>query len=226
MSRGNLYRPTCMATYVLIPGAGGDAWYWHLVGPLLEAAGHRAVPVALPASDPDAGLDAYVAAALDAVGPPEGDAVVVGQSLGGFTAPVVAERLGATMLVFVAAMIPKPGETAGDWWTTSGFHDVWRDQEMDAMEHFLHDLPPTVLQEALERGEPEQAGRVMTDPFPLPALPAIPMRGIAATNDRFFPVPFMDRLIRDRLGVEPEHVAAGHLPALANPVGLVELLLA
>jgi hypothetical protein len=52
------------------------------------------------------------------------------------------------------------------------------------------------------------------------------MRGIAATNDRFFPVAFMDRLIRDRLGVEPEHVAAGHLPALANPVGLVELLLA
>jgi hypothetical protein len=66
----------------------------------------------------------------------------------------------------------------------------------------------------------------MTDPFPLQALPAIPTRGIAATNDRFFPVAFMDRLIRDRLGVEPEHVAAGHLPALANPAGLVELLLA
>jgi Alpha/beta hydrolase family len=226
MSRDNAYRPTCMATYVLIPGAGGDAWYWHLVGPMLEGAGHRAVPVALPAGDPDAGLDAYVAAALDAVGPAEGDAVVVGQSLGGFTAPVVAERLGAAMLVFVAAVIPKSGETAGEWWATSGFHDVWGDQEMDAMEHFLHDLPPTVLQEALVRGEPEQAGHVMTDPFPLPALPAIPTRGIAATNDRFFPVAFMDRLIRDRLGVEPDHVAAGHLPALANPGGLVELLLA
>ena len=226
MSRGSLCRPTRMATYVLIPGAGGDAWYWHLVGPLLEAAGHRAVQVALPASDPDDGLDAYVAAALDAVGPPEGDAVVVGQSLGGFTAPVVAERLGAAMLVFVAAMIPKPGETAGDWWATSGFHDVWADQEMDAVEHFLHDLPANVFQEALERGEPEQTGRVMADPFPLAALPTIRTRGIAATNDRFFPVAFMDRLIRDRLGVEPEHVAAGHLPALANPVGLVELLLA
>jgi hypothetical protein len=214
-----------MATYVLIPGAGGDAWYWHLVGPLLEAAGHRAVPVDLPASDPDAGLDAYVAAALDAVGPTEGDVVVVGQSLGGFTAPVVAERLGAAMLVFVAAMIPKPGETAGDWWARSGFHDVWGDQEMHAMEHFLHDVPSNVLEEALQRGEPEQAGRVMTDPFPLPALPPIPTRGIAATNDRFFPVAFMDRLIRDRLDVEPEHVAAGHLPALANPVGLVGLLL-
>jgi thioesterase domain-containing protein len=214
-----------MTTYVLIPGAGGEAWYWHLVVPLLEAAGHRAVAVELPANDPDAGIDAYVAAALDAVGTPEGDAVVVGQSLGGFTAPVVAERLGAAGLVFVAAMIPKPGETPGDWWSTSGFREVWGDQEMDDVEHFLHDLPPAVLQETLDRGEVEQTDRIMADPFPLAALPSIPTRGIAATNDRFFPVAFMDGLIRDRLGVEPEHVEAGHLPALANPAGLVEVLL-
>jgi hypothetical protein len=128
------------------------------------------------------------------------------------------------MLIFVAAMIPKPCETAGDWWTTSGFRDPWGDQEMDAMKHFLHDLPPAALQDAPERGEPEQSDRVTTDAFPLPALPAIPTRGIAATKDRFFPVTFMERLIRDRLGVEPEYVRAGHLPALANPVGLVELL--
>jgi thioesterase domain-containing protein len=214
-----------MTTYVLIPGAGGEAWYWHLVVPLLEAAGHRAIAVDLPASDPEAGLDAYVAAALAAVGTPDGDAVVVGQSLGGFTAPVVAERLGAAGLIFVAAMIPKPGETAEDWWGTSGFRDIWGGQEMDDMKHFFHDLPPAVLQEVLERGEPEQTGRVMEDPFPLPELPSIPTRGIAATNDRFFPVEFMDGLIRDRLGVEPEHVASGHLPALADPVGLVEVLL-
>jgi thioesterase domain-containing protein len=214
-----------MTTYVLIPGAGGEAWYWHLVVPLLEAAGHRALAVELPASDPEAGLDDYVAAALAPVGTPDGDVVVVGQSLGGFTAPIVAGRLSAAELIFVAGMIPKPGETAGDWWTTSGFQDVWGDQEMDDMEHFLHDLPPAVLQEALDRGEPRQTDRVMADPFPLTALPSIPTRGIAATNDRFFPVAFMDRLIRDRLGVEPEHVEAGHLPALANPVGLVEVLL-
>jgi len=70
---------------------------------------------------------------------------------------------------------------------------------------------------ALERGEPQQTGRVMTDPFPLSALPAIRTRGIAGTNGRFFPVAFMDRLVRNRLGVEPAHVAAGHLPARANP---------
>ena len=214
-----------MATYVLIPGAGGEAWYWHLVVPLLEDAGHRAVAVDLPASDPEAGLDAYVTAALDAVGPAQDEVVVVGQSLGGFTAPVVAERLGAVELVFVAAMIPKPGEKAEDWWSTSGFREVWGDQELDDMEHFLHDLPPALLKEVLERGDPEQTGRVMEDPFPLDELPRIRTRGIAATHDRFFPVDFMDGLIRDRLGVEPEHVAAGHLPALANPTGLVGLLL-
>jgi thioesterase domain-containing protein len=215
-----------MAIYVLIPGAGGESWYRHLVVPLRKAAGHRAVAVELPARDPDAGLDDYVAAALNAVGTPEGDAVVVGQSLGGFTAPMVAERVNAAELVFVAAMIPKPGETAGAWWGASGFHDIWGDQEIDNMDHFLHDLPPAVLKEAMERGEPQQTDRVMTDPFPpLPALPAVRTRGIACTNDRLFPVAFMDRLIRDRLDVEPEHVAAGHLPALANPAGLVAVLL-
>jgi hypothetical protein len=65
----------------------------------------------------------------------------------------------------------------------------------------------------------------MEDPFPLTQLPRLRTRGIACSDDRFFPVAFMDRLIRDRLGVEPEHVAAGHLPALANPQGLVEVLL-
>lgn len=217
-----------MRTYLLISGAGGDAWYWHRVVPLLEAAGHRAVAFDLPTSDEDdAGLDAYVAAALAALGDPagHGEVVVVGQSLGGFTAAVVADRIGAAGLVFVAAMIPAPGETAGGWWGSSGFREVWGDQEMDDEVHFLHDLPPDVKAELLTH-DFQQSGRVMEDVFPLPVLPAVPTRGIAATNDRFFPVAFMDQLIRDRLGVEPEHVESGHLPALANPEGLAALLLA
>jgi hypothetical protein len=32
---------------VLIPGAGGTAWYWHRVVPLLRAAGHEATAVDL-----------------------------------------------------------------------------------------------------------------------------------------------------------------------------------
>jgi pimeloyl-ACP methyl ester carboxylesterase len=214
-----------MRTYLLISGAGGDAWYWHRVVPLLEAEGHRAVAFDLPTSDPDAGLDEYVDAALAALGPVDDDVVVVGQSLGGFTAAVVADRIGAAGLVFVAAMIPAPGETPGGWWASSGFSEVWGDQELDDEVHFLHDLPPDVHAEVVERTFEQEDG-VMASPFPLDALPAVPTRGIAASDDRFFPVTFMDGLIRDRLGVEPEHVASGHLPALANPEGLAALRLA
>jgi hypothetical protein len=40
-----------MRSFVLIPGAGGVAWYWHRVIPLLEQAGHEAVAVDLPGDD-------------------------------------------------------------------------------------------------------------------------------------------------------------------------------
>ena len=43
-----------------MPGAGGRAWYWHRVVPLLA----DAVAVDLPAEDPRAGLAAYA----DAIG--------------------------------------------------------------------------------------------------------------------------------------------------------------
>jgi hypothetical protein len=33
-----------MATFVLLPGAGSDSWYWHLVTPRLEALGHETPP--------------------------------------------------------------------------------------------------------------------------------------------------------------------------------------
>ncbi len=45
-----------MMTFILIPGAGGSAWYWHLLAPRLEQRGYQAVPVALPAADDRAGL--------------------------------------------------------------------------------------------------------------------------------------------------------------------------
>ena len=38
-----------MTTFVLVPGAGGQAWYWHRVVPRLAFRGHDAVAVELPA---------------------------------------------------------------------------------------------------------------------------------------------------------------------------------
>ena len=59
-----------MTTFVLVPGAGGQAWYWHRVVERLEARGHEAVAVDLPATDEGARLEDYVRTVVDATPPP------------------------------------------------------------------------------------------------------------------------------------------------------------
>ena len=78
-----------MSTFILIPGAGGVAWYWHRVVPLLEDAGHDATAVDLPGDDERAGLSDYARIVLELIGERD-DVVLVSQSLGGFTAAIVA----------------------------------------------------------------------------------------------------------------------------------------
>jgi pimeloyl-ACP methyl ester carboxylesterase len=75
--------------YVLIPGAGGRAWYWHLLAPALAERGHRAIAVELPADDDTKGLSDYAQAVLDAADT-AGEVVIVAASLGAFTAPLVS----------------------------------------------------------------------------------------------------------------------------------------
>ena len=48
-----------MTAFVLVPGAGGMAWYWHRAVPLIRAAGHEPIAVDLPGDDRHAGLAAY-----------------------------------------------------------------------------------------------------------------------------------------------------------------------
>ncbi|BCW50417.1 hypothetical protein StoSoilB13_27590 (plasmid) [Arthrobacter sp. StoSoilB13] len=81
-----------MAVFVLIHGGGSSAWDWHLVRPLLEASGHGVVAVDLPIEDETAGLGDYSQAVTAAVGDAQ-NTIVVGHSLGGFTAPLVCEQL-------------------------------------------------------------------------------------------------------------------------------------
>jgi len=108
-----------MASFVLVPGAGGMAWYWHRVVPIIRAPGHEPIAVDLPGDDRHAGLAAYVDIVIRAIAE-RSDVILVAQSLAGFTAPLVCARAPARMVVFVNAMIPSPGETAGAWWGATG----------------------------------------------------------------------------------------------------------
>jgi alpha-beta hydrolase superfamily lysophospholipase len=114
-----------VTTFLLIPGAGGQASFFSLLVPELERRGHAAVAVDLPAGDDAAGLTAYADAAAAAVDP-QVPVVVVAQSMGGFTAPLVCARRPVELLVLLNAMVPAPGETGGEWWTATGQDDAQR----------------------------------------------------------------------------------------------------
>jgi pimeloyl-ACP methyl ester carboxylesterase len=220
-----------MAKFVLIPGAGGMAWYWHRVLPLLEAARHEAVAVALPGDDESAGLSAYTERVLRAIGGRK-DVVLVAGSLGGFTAPLVAARTPVQMLVFVNAMIPNPGETAGEWWGNTSWEAARLGAarrggyagEFDIPTYFLHDVPPEIVEAGASK-QREQATTIFQEPCRFEAWPEVPMHVIAGRDDRFFPLDFQRRVARERLRLPVDELPGGHLIALAKPLELSERLL-
>ncbi|POM24282.1 Pyrethroid hydrolase [Actinomadura rubteroloni] len=222
-----------MTTYVLIHGAGTDSWYWNRVAPLLRERGHDVVAPDLPCDDETAGLAAYTDAVVDAVGDRTG-LVLVAQSMAGFTAPLVCERVPVDLMVLVAAMVPAPGETAGEWWDNTGQPAARRESDeragrdpdapFDVETGFLHDLPPEVRAEALARPERGQAGRPFRDPWPLERWPDVPTRFLLCRDDRLFPAAFQRRVVGERLGIVPDEMDGGHLPALARPAELTERL--
>ncbi len=221
-----------MASFVLVPGAGGMAWYWHRVVPLIRAAGHDAIAVDLPGDDRRAGLAAYADIVIRA-SKGRSDIVLVAQSLAGFTAPLVCARTPLRMLVLVNAMIPKPGETAGAWWGTTGAVEA-REQaavrrgyatQFDVETYFLHDVPQDVLLTGPKQPR-EEAETVFAEPCRFERWPDIPIHVLGGRDDRFFPIEFQRRVARERLARDLEEIAGGHLVALSNPEGLTDRLVA
>jgi pimeloyl-ACP methyl ester carboxylesterase len=219
-------------TFVLIPGAGGLAWEWHRLEPELRVLGHDVVPVELPAGDDSAGLAEYADTVVEAIGERSG-IVLVAQSFGGFTAPLVCERVTVDLLVMQNAMVPLPGETFGDWWSNTDHGSAYRgyaatlgltpaDLEDDRVVYY-HDLPDDLVEEAL-RLDADQSSTPLDQPWPLERWPDVPTRVLSGRDDRMFPAAFQRRVARERLGLDSDEIPGGHMVALANPKGLAERL--
>jgi pimeloyl-ACP methyl ester carboxylesterase len=216
-------------TVVLVPGAGGVAAYWHLVQAEMTSRGVENIAVDLPGDDPEAGLPAYVDLITDAA---EGldDVVLVAQSLGGFSASWAADRLPTSAIVLLNAMIPLPGETAGEWWGATGSAEAMRGlairdgrdpDPFDVETCFLHDVSPEALAPV---GERDETDAIFAAPWGLSAWPSVPTRVLAGRDDRFFPYEFQQRVAHERLGLEVEPVPGGHLAALSYPDAVVEAI--
>jgi pimeloyl-ACP methyl ester carboxylesterase len=215
-----------MTAYVLIPGAGGSSSYWSRVIPLLEQAGHEAVAVDLPADDPSAGLAEYADLVVSAA-ERFARVVLVAQSLGGFTAPMAAERLAVQELVLVNAMIPIAGETPGAWWDATGAVEAReaaarRDGygEFDVETYFLHDVDTA----GLDDDQHEEGDVVFGTQCSFRSWPER-VRVLVGADDRFFPADFQQRVAQQRVGVDADVRPGGHLIALARPEVVAEYLL-
>lgn len=198
--------------------------------PLLVEAGHAAIAVDLPGDDETAGLPRYTELVVDAIGS-RADVVLVAGSLGGFTAPLVCERVPVRELVLVNAMIPEPGELARDWWAHTGAIEAQVAAAgaggygpFDLATYFLHDVDAEIAAEGEAHQRPE-AGIVFESVCDFRAWPAVGIRVLAGGDDRFFPVALQRRVARDRLGVEADVLPGGHLLPLVQPVLVTDYLL-
>jgi pimeloyl-ACP methyl ester carboxylesterase len=222
-----------MSTYALVPGGGGDPWEWHRLVPELEARGHEAIAVRLPAEDDAAGWSEYAEAVVEALGH-RSDVTIVAASMGGFTAPIVCSRRKVEVLVLLNAMIPMPGETFNAWWSNTGSemarHEYHAniglapgDADDDAVIYY-HDLSAEIRAEAMARTWQDQSSTPLDEPWPMETWPDVPTRLLAGRHDRMFPVEFQRRTARQRLGMEVDEIDGGHMVAMSNPAELANRL--
>jgi pimeloyl-ACP methyl ester carboxylesterase len=211
-----------VATFVLIHGAGDVGWYWHLVETALRARGHETVAPDLPCDDDSAGLPQYADTVVAAIGARQ-DLVVVAQSAGGLTAPLVCDRVPAKLLVLIAPIIPAPGEAPADYWANTRYGTEQAERYDDPIALFYQDVPPALAAEALARGR-EQSEAAAGEPWPLAAWPDVPTKVLIGGDDRLFPPTYLRRVARERLGITPDEIDSGHTPALSRPRELADRL--
>jgi pimeloyl-ACP methyl ester carboxylesterase len=222
-------------TFVLIPGAGADPRVYGATIEALRELGHEGIAPPLPLEEAAAAPSDHAEAILAALGdPPPRSLVVVGQSLGAYSATIAAARLRPARLVLLAPMIPAPGETAGQWWEGTGHGEAiapltarlgspseWDEAAM--AEVFYHDVDEATLAASAEyEGVPSEG--LFEEPLPLETWPDVPTTVLIPRGDRLFPLEFQRRVARERLGLEIEEMEGGHLPFLSRPGELARRL--
>ena len=160
--------------------------------------------------------------------------LVVGHSLGGLTVPLIPSRRPVAGLVFVAALLPEPGQVAATALPpegfSAGFDELLAVAQGDsgwtreaAIAAFYHDVPEPLVTEAVGALR-TQEWLPTTQVWPLDAYPDVPMSYVACDDDRCIDPDFQVRSAKVRLGVEAEMLPGSHSPMLARPRELADLL--
>jgi pimeloyl-ACP methyl ester carboxylesterase len=227
-----------MTTFALVHGAWHGAWCWERLIPELEAHGQAAIAVELPGADPGAGCAAYAEVVLAETASAD-DLVLVGHSLGGLTIPLVAAARPVRKLVFLCALIPRPGVSLVEQLETEpemfppGFgaglardeagRSYWPDPD-DAIAVLYPDAPRQLAGWAAARLRP-QGRPPNTEPCPLAQWPGTESVSLVAADDAAISPGWSRRAAQERLGVRAVELEGDHSPFLSRAGELAEVLL-
>lgn len=228
-----------MTTFGLVHGAWHGAWCWEMLTPLLQQAGHEVIAPDLPSEDGSASFDSYADVVCTALSDCDDDVVVVGHSLGGATATLVADRRPVRHLVYLCAAVPQserslldqsieqPDMVRADW--TKGLSEpdsqlrtVW--VQPDVTRALLYaDCDERTAAKAIDRLRPQSAY-----PFGVPCAlaehPPVRSTYIVCADDQLLNPEWSRRTAR-HIGAELVELPGGHSPFLSRPSAVAEVLL-
>ena len=224
-----------MSIFALVHGAWHGPWCWErLVRPLRDL-GHEVVVPDLPGEDTGLGLEDYADAIERALGDAE-DVILVPHSLGGLNGPVVARRRPLKALVYLCALVPEPGRSfsgqlgaetepvllfSGGRMVDDQGRSYWGDRDA-TIELMYGDLQPDDANWAFGRLRTQaQKSQGETSPE---SPPGLRVESIVGSQDRVVSPEWSRRVARDRLGVEPIEIPAGHFPMITHPELLADEL--
>lgn len=225
-----------VTSFGFVHGAWHGEWCWHWVADVLKNRGHQVRSVNLPCDDPEAGLNEYADAAASAFGGMN-DIVVVAHSLGGLTAPMLAERLPVAKFIYLAAALPLVGESYAEQLR----HDPVRHPQSyavlvpdelgrtsfdlaTAIRVLFHDLEAERALYCFERLR-AQSLQPASEVSALRVWPATPASYICCAGDRALNPAWEMEVPAQRYGMPTTIIPGGHSPWASRPAELAELLL-
>jgi pimeloyl-ACP methyl ester carboxylesterase len=227
-----------VASFGFVHGAFHGAWCWEPLTTVLEELGHRTFTVDLPTEDAAAGAAEYAAAAVNAFAEAGDDLIVVGHSLGGLTIPLLPAERPVARLVFLCAMVARPGQPQDQVMQAEpdmiipgpeggayvGDDGVVRFHADGAKQWFFSDCTPEQADWAAAqlRG---QCWTIAQEVSPLTVWPDVPSDYVIGVHDVCINPEWSRRVARDVLGVEPFELDAGHSPFFSATQDLADLLI-
>lgn len=140
----------------------------------------------------------------------------MGQSLGGFTAPLVCDQAAVELLVLLAPMIPSPGESPADYWTDTRYEEQVRERYDDPIEPFYQDVPQKRASEALRQGRAQSEVR-MGGAMATEGMAGRANSGLTLSRGPLVPGQLPSPRFTRPSGHHPDEIDGGHTPALSRP---------